>query len=119
MPIIGVGTDIIETSRIKDLASREPAFLERVFTQIERDYSLGRRAKYQHLAGRFAAKEAVAKALGRSFSWQDVEVTNDAEGKPLITLYGEAKKTAKNAVVHLSISHVKDYASAVVVIESL
>ncbi|MCE5199438.1 MAG: holo-ACP synthase [Armatimonadota bacterium] len=117
MPILGVGTDIVETERIRDLCEREEAFLRRVFSQSELDYSLGKPSMYLHLAARFAAKEAVAKALGHSFSWQDVEVTNNSEGKPEVILHGKAKDVAGGAKVHLSVSHTKHYASAVAVVE--
>lgn len=117
MPILGIGTDIVETERIRDVYKRVPGFARRVFTEVELAYSDGKSAKYLHLAGRFAAKEAVAKALGRSFSWQDVEVVNNAEGKPMVNLYGEAKKVAGDARIHLSVSHTKHYASAVAVVE--
>lgn len=117
MPILGVGTDIVETERIRDIMEREESFAERVFTPTELEYCLGKEAKYLHLAARFAAKEAVAKALGRSFSWQNVEVVNDALGKPVVKLHGEAKGVAGNAKVHLSVSHTKHYASAVAIVE--
>lgn len=117
MPILGVGTDIVETARIREVMEREEAFARRVFTQAELDYSLPKQSKYLHLAARFAAKEAVAKALGRSFSWQDVEVVNNALGKPDVKLHGEAKGAAGNARVHLSVSHTKNYASAVAIVE--
>ncbi|MCE5322785.1 holo-ACP synthase [bacterium] len=117
MPILGVGTDIVETARIREVLEREEAFARRVFTQAELDYSLPKQSKYLHLAARFAAKEAVAKALGRSFSWQDVEVVNNALGKPEVKLHGEAKGAAGKARVHLSVSHTKNYASAVAIVE--
>ena len=117
MPILGIGTDIVETERITELFDREPGFAQRVFTQIELDYSLPKQSKYLHLAARFAAKEAVAKALGRSFSWHDVEMVNNSEGKPMVNLYGRAKEAAGNATVHVSVSHTKHYACAVAVIE--
>ena len=117
MPILGVGTDIVETERIRELCEREDAFALRVFTQTERDYSMGKPSKYQHLAARFAAKEAVAKALDGPFSWNEVEVVNNADGKPIVNLYGRAKAAAGEATVHLSVSHTKHYASAVAVVE--
>lgn len=117
MPILGVGTDIVETERIRDIMEREESFAQRVFTPVELEYSLGKESKYLHLAARFAAKEAVAKALGRSFSWLDVEVVNDALGKPTVKLHGQAKGVAGNAKVYLSVSHTKNYASAVAIVE--
>ena len=117
MPILGVGTDIVETERIASVCEREPSFVERVFTQTERDYALSKPSKYLHLAARFAAKEAVAKALGGPFSWDEVEVVNNSDGKPMVNLYGRAKAAAGDAIVHLSVSHTKRYASAVAVVE--
>lgn len=117
MPILGVGTDIVEVERIKDVFDRQPAFAQRVFTQAELDYCLGKESRYLHLAARFAAKEAVAKALGRSFSWQDVEIVSGAEGKPGVVLHGKAKGVARDAGVHISISHTKNYATAVAIVE--
>ena len=107
----------METRRIEDLCEREPRFAERVFTRSELDYSLARDRKYLHLSGRFAAKEAVAKALGRSFGWKDVEVVNNADGKPEVNLRGKAKAAIGDARVHLSLSHTKHYACAVAVVE--
>lgn len=118
MPILGVGTDIVETERIRELFEREAGFAERVFTEPELDYSLAKQSRYLHLAARFSAKEAVAKALGRSFSWKDVELVNDTNGKPLVNLYGEAKAVANGARVHVSLSHSDCYACAVAVVES-
>ena len=117
MPILGVGTDIVETERIQTLCERDGSFTDRVFTQTELDYSLEKPSKYLHLAARFAAKEAVAKALGGPFSWKEVEVVNDPNGKPMVNLYGRALAAAGNARVHLSVSHTKHYASAVAVVE--
>lgn len=118
MPILGVGTDIVETERIEQLCERDGSFTSRVFTQTELDYSLEKPSRYLHLAARFAAKEAVAKALGGPFSWKEVEVVNDANGKPSVNLYGRALAVAGNARVHLSVSHTKHYASAVAVVEA-
>ena len=117
MPILGVGTDIVEIERIASVCEREPLFAEKVFTQAERDYADSKPSKYLHLAARFAAKEAVAKALGGPFGWKEVEVVNNADGKPMVNLYGRAREVAGNAVVHLSVSHTKRYASAVAVVE--
>ena len=86
------------------------AFLKRVFTKEELTNAKTRGSLYQHLAGRFAAKEAVFKALGDAqLNWQDVEILNDKEGKPICRiLNGKGRKIG----VLLSISHVKNYAVA-------
>ena len=117
MPILGIGIDIIECERICKSCERSRRFVDRVFIQTEQDYSSGKPTKYLHLAGRFAAKEAVAKALGASFSWKEVEVVNDSNGKPTVNLYGSAKKAANGAIVHLSISHTERYATAYAIVE--
>lgn len=117
MPILGVGTDIVETERIRELFEREPGFAERVFTERELAYCLPRETRFMNLSARFAAKEAVAKALGRSFGWKEVEVVNNSDGKPEIVLHGRALKAAGGATVHVSVSHTRSYSSAVAVIE--
>lgn len=118
MPIAGIGTDIIEIDRIQKVCEREEGFLRRVYTEGELKYSLGKENKYLHLAGRFAVKEAVGKALGQSFSWQDVEVINGPNGKPSVTLHGKAKGAAGGAKVHISLSHTENYATAVAIVEA-
>jgi len=117
MPILGVGTDIVETERIREVCERDGGFIERVFTPTERNYADSKPSKYLHLAARFAAKEAVAKALGGPFGWKEVEVVNNADGKPMVNLSGRAIEAAAGATVHLSVSHTKHYASAVAVVE--
>ncbi|MGC8862145.1 MAG: holo-ACP synthase [Armatimonadota bacterium] len=117
MPILGVGTDIIETHRIKRMLEGNKRFADRVFTSAELEYSLPKRSRYANLAARFAVKEAVAKAFGRSFSWKDVEMVNGQDGKPVVNLYGRAREVAGSAKVHVSVSHTKNYASAVAVVE--
>ncbi len=119
MPILGIGTDIVEIERIESICKRGPAFVERIFTHVERDYAESRSSKYLHFAARFAAKEAVAKALGGPFGWKEVEVVNNADGKPIINLYGRAREAAGNATVHISVSHTKYYASAIAIVEEV
>src|SRR2546423_14400401 len=96
MTIRGIGTDIIECLRIAKMIERHgELFLGRVFTPHEIEYCSARKAATQHYAGRFAAKEAVLKALGtgwaRGIHWQDIEVRNDVGGKPRIALGGGAR----------------------------
>jgi holo-[acyl-carrier protein] synthase len=113
--IIGTGVDITEVRRLKQAIEKwGNSFVHRVFTQDELENAKTRGSFYQHLAGRFAAKEAVFKAMGdKDLSWQDVEITNDKEGKPLCRiLNGRGKKVD----VHISISHVKNYATALAII---
>ena len=113
MEILGIGTDIIEIERIARAAGRGPRFINKVFTQRERDYCLGKKSCDSHLAARFSAKEAVGKAIGRPLSWQDVEMVNDGNGKPHINLYGEAKKIVGDGKVFITVSHSEHYATAV------
>jgi len=112
MEIIGIGTDIIEIERIAKAIENNHRFASRVFTQSERDYCKGKKNCYPHFAGRFAAKEAVGKAIGKPLSWQDVEIVRGNEGKPAVRLHGEAKKSTEGCKVFITISHSKYYATA-------
>ena len=116
----GLGNDIIEIDRItsahKDHGS---AFLSRLFTEKEQEYCLSSQNPYPRLAGRFAAKEAVAKALGTGFgadlSWQDIEILPDEKGKPIVELSGKLKLRFPDTQILVTISHCKSYASAVAI----
>ena len=112
---IGTGVDITEVRRIRQAVERwGDDFLRRVFTEEELKNAENRTSLYQHLAGRFAAKEAVFKAAGDSgISWQDIQISNDRQGKP-ICVFRNGK--GKNMDVCISISHVKTYAVASAVI---
>lgn len=118
--IAGVGIDIVEVPRIKDAVIRwKDAFLKRIFTENEISYARTKKFAYQHLAARFAAKEAVLKAIGDSsiqrVEWHNVEVLNDEFGKPFIRLSGEAKKIkeAKHiSEIIISMSHTRKLAVA-------
>ena len=114
-----VGVDMIETSRVQDVLSKHPErFLSRVFTPEEVAFCRGR---VQELAARFAAKEAVMKALGtgaRSVAWKDIEILPDRRGKPLVYLYGGALERAGVIgldAIDISLSHLADMSIAVVV----
>ncbi|MEG0307804.1 MAG: holo-ACP synthase [Clostridium sp.] len=121
--IIGVGVDIVEIRRIKDILEKNNGFLEKIFTENEIKYLKSRNLRPEYVAGRFAAKEAVSKALGtgfRGFSFKDIVVESTALGKPIVTLMGEANTIANkfgNSKVHLSISHGCDNAIAYAVLE--
>lgn len=113
--IIGTGVDITEVNRLRKAVEKwGDEFLNRVFTLDELENAKTRGSLYQHLAGRFAAKEAVFKAMGdRNLSWKDVQILNDKDGKPhCFFLNGKGEK----AQIHISISHVKTYAVANVVV---
>lgn len=116
-----LGIDIIEIDRIKKVVESETGkrFLEKVFTTPEIQYcKSGKTYRFNSLASRFAAKEAVAKALGtgiRNFSWTDIEIVNDKLGKPYINLYNKAKEQARKLKVkniHISLSHTHTLAFA-------
>ena len=108
---MGTGVDITEVRRLRQAVEKwGEEFLSRVFTKEELENAKTRGSLYQHLAGRFAAKEAVFKALGdMKLNWKDVQILNDKEGRPhCVVLNDKGKKID----VHVSISHVKNYAVA-------
>lgn len=118
--IYGIGTDIIECVRIAQMIEKHgEVFLTRVYTSDEIAYCSVRKAANQHYAGRWAAKEAVLKAIGtgwsRGIQWTDVEVVNAVGGKPRIVLAGKALEICRQrsiAEVMISISHCRNYAIA-------
>jgi holo-[acyl-carrier-protein] synthase len=122
--IVGIGIDIAEIARIKRLLGRE-GFAEKIFTPSEIAFSEKHSAPEISLAGRFAAKEAIMKALGtgwaKGVSWRDITITHDEAGKPSVELTGEAGRIADRlgaAAIFVSISHTGDYAVAQAVAES-
>jgi holo-[acyl-carrier protein] synthase len=115
--IEGLGIDIIEVDRIKKTLERwGERFLLRVFTAEERDYCRRKAHPEQSLAARFAAKEAVLKAVGTGLSggirWTDVKVVNDKSGKPEVKVDGEIARLIGDKRILLSISHTKKLAMA-------
>ena len=119
MEIYGIGTDIIEISRIRDAINRTSSFKKKVYTEKEIEYIEKKKEPYASYAGRFAAKEAVSKALGtgvRGFSLSDVEILNDELGKPNVILYNEILKHTKDLKIQISISHSREYAVSTVII---
>lgn len=122
--ILGLGTDLVEVSRLEDATRRHPGFLERVFTPAEMQYCDGQYRRFEGYAARFAAKEAFLKALGtglrNGISWLDVEVLRHDDGRPELNLHGQAREAAAAkgvARVHLSLSHTRGVGAAVVVLE--
>lgn len=115
--IIGVGIDIIEISRIENAIKKRESFKNRVFTSAEQEYCGAITCSFERFAGRFAAKEAVGKALGSSLSWLDVEILPAPSGKPKVILHNTAAELADGKQVHVSISHCRDYAVASAIIE--
>jgi len=121
MPIIGHGIDIVETSRIRNMhAEHGQRFLDRCFTPAEQAYCAKSVKRYfEHLAGRFAAKEAVLKVLGTGWrggiAWTDIEVLKEESGQPKIALTGECQRIANQLGIarwHISISHIETHATA-------
>lgn len=117
------GTDIIEIERIKKIInSLENTFINKIYTENEIKYCEEKNnAKYQHYAARFAAKEAVFKAVSQildtkySITWKNIEVINDENGKPKINFIDSKIEKLKN--IDISISHCRDYAIAFVIAE--
>ncbi|MEQ8318369.1 MAG: holo-ACP synthase [Phycisphaerales bacterium] len=123
--ILGHGVDLTEVSRIKRSVERfDERFLERVFTEAEREYAGKGPRRFERLAARFAAKEAVFKALGTGWAegagWTNIEVAREASGKPTLVLHGKAQEMARAMGVkwwHLSLTHTKTTAMASVIAE--
>ncbi len=116
--MMGLGNDIIEISRIQRLVDLYgQRFLDRIFTKEEQDYCLSFKDSSARLAGRFAAKEAVSKALGTGFrdevTWKGISVLPGSDGKPDLQLSDNIKSRFGNPKILLSISHCKEYAAAV------
>ncbi len=120
MNVIGIGTDIVECSRIEKMIDKhDDVFIERVYTPEEIDYCGGRKASVQHYAGRWAAKEAILKSIGtgwaKGIQWTDIEILNHMGGKPYVKLGGEAKTICASKGIEeimISISHCQTFATA-------
>ncbi|MEP6568539.1 MAG: holo-ACP synthase [Acidobacteriota bacterium] len=123
--IVGIGIDIIEVARIREVLERTPRFRERVFTIAERAYCDSRGAvAAQHYAARFAAKEAALKALQTGWrggiGWQDVEIASRESGAPYLVLHGtvlELFNSSGATAVYVSLAHTTEHAIAQVVLE--
>lgn len=121
MPIVGHGIDIVETARIRESVEQHgERFLDRVYTPAEQAYcSRNKKRYFEHLAGRFAAKEAVLKVLGTGWrggiAWTDIEILPEPSGQPIIRLSGECLRIATEQGIarwHVSISHIETHATA-------
>jgi holo-[acyl-carrier protein] synthase len=114
--VTGVGLDLLEIDRLEAVLVRRPALAERLFTDAERAYAEGRARPAQHLAARFCAKEAVAKALGlEAWSFRDIEVVSEG-GPPRIVLHGDLAGRAE--IIDVSLTHSRGTAGAVAVVRS-
>lgn len=123
--ILGIGIDIIEVKRVGEAVERYgERFLRRIFTEAERAYCSGKKNAAIHYAGRFAAKEAAFKAMGRGWGgnigWKEVEVTNLDSGAPQVSFHGKALERIREMNMSrglVSISHVQETATAIVILE--
>jgi holo-[acyl-carrier protein] synthase len=113
----GVGIDLLEIERLERALERRPRLAERLFTDAERDYAAGRARPGQHLAARFCAKEAVAKALGmEAWNFRDVEVLG-RDGPPELRLHGTVAERARTlgVQVRISLTHSRRDAAAIAI----
>ncbi|MCR1934435.1 holo-ACP synthase [Clostridium tepidum] len=122
--IYGIGTDITEIKRIERATIRNKNFINKLFTKNEVEAWEKKNFNIEFIAGRFAAKEAISKALGtgiRGFNFKDIEIINNKLGKPEVILKPRAegiiKKISRDYKIHLSISHEKEYAIAYALLE--
>lgn len=124
--ILGIGIDLIEVRRVREGIERfGDRFTHRLFTPVEIEYCSSRKNPAMHYAGRFCAKEAAFKAMGRGWggdiSWKEIEVYNEPSGAPRIVFYGKALELVqekKMVRAHVTISHIEEHATAAVVLES-
>lgn len=120
--VVGLGIDIIEIARIKEsIENYGDRFLDKVFTNEEINYCNSKFNKYQHFAARFAAKEAVYKALASGWKeglrWKDIEIQNDTSGMPSIKPSGKLKTfLSGDAELKISLSHSDNYVTSVAII---
>lgn len=124
--IYGIGTDIIEVGRIKAVMEKDIGFREKIFTTGEIAYCETKKFKYENYAARFSAKEAFLKAIGTGWRFgirfADIDVFHDEFGKPMIRLTGKAEEVSKKegfSKIHVSLSHIKEMATAVVIVEAV
>lgn len=124
--IYGIGIDIVEVKRVCEKIKKEKGFREYVFSTNEIIYCESKINKYEHYSARFAAKEAFLKATGTGFingiSFSQIEVSNEVSGKPYILLIGTTSNTLSGinkCSINLSISHTKETATAMVIIEKI
>lgn len=122
--IYGIGIDIIEVSRIQAVMEKDIGFREKIFTPGEIEYCETKKHKHENYAARFSAKEAFMKAIGTGWRFgirfADIDIHHDEYGKPLISLSGKAEELAvreKISKIHVSLSHLKEMATAIVIVE--
>lgn len=122
--IAGIGIDLVEVERIEQKILKDNGFRELVFSANEIAYCESRANKFEHYAARFAAKEAFFKAIGTGWrsgtAFNEVEVINNEHGKPDIVFLGATNATIHSmqlSSIHVSLTHIKNVASAVVIVE--
>ncbi len=122
--IFGIGTDIIEVQRVEEKLIRTGGLKERLFTDQEIAYCDSKHRPGMHFAARFAAKEAFLKAMGTGWTgghrFDEIEIVNNELGKPEIYVYGKVKSFCEEngiGAMEVSLSHIKDLAKAIVVLE--
>jgi len=120
----GIGVDIVDVERMKTaIDAWEQTFVKKMFTDGEIAYCTSKKTPHKHFAARFAAKEAVSKAMhtgwSGTFRWQDVEVVNQPSGEPRVVLHGKVATALAGSIVHLSISHTETTVVAFAVIEKM
>ena len=121
----GIGIDIIEIERIKQSVDKfGDRFLNKIFTKTELDYSLSKANKYQHLAARFAAKEAISKAFETGwtdgFNWKDINIYNEKNGRPKVELSGRLlERLGQNRKLKITMSHSDHYVTCFAIIYSV
>lgn len=121
--IVGIGIDVVDVPRFSASLERTPGLLDRLFTADERTTEAGHARTHTSLAARFAAKEAVAKALGapQGMAWHDCQVIGDSDGRPWLRVSGSVERAAQEQGIarwHLSLTHDGDVAIAYVIAES-
>ena len=123
--IRGVGTDIVQVGRIGTAIKRTPMFLEKVFTEEERKYFKSRNNNLETIAGNFAAKEAISKAMGtgiRGFGLLDIEILRSEMGQPIVNISDKVKECIsikEDYSIHVSISHTNENAIAFAIWEEM
>lgn len=120
--IVGIGVDVVDVKRMKIvLDARGTPLIKKIFTDAEVAYCISKKNSHEHFAARFAAKEAVSKAMQTGwtgkFRWRDVEVVNDPSGAPKIVLYDYVSEQLASCRIHISLSHTENTVVAFVVIE--
>jgi holo-[acyl-carrier protein] synthase len=120
--VIGIGIDIIEIDRIKkSVDTFGDNFLNKIYTKTEIDYCLSKYNKYQHLAARFAAKEAIYKAIQSGWekeaTWKNIEIANESNGLPVVKFFGKLNDfIGDDKEIKVSLSHSDNYVAAVAII---